>query len=352
MQDGMNMPGDKIYTLSDFNFDLPEELIAQYPSENRSGSRLFVLDRSKKEYEHRHFYDIGDYLKSGDMLVLNNTRVIPARMYFTRESGAVVEFVLARRLSGMRWLAISNRTKKLKNGEVLCSVSKPDAAIRIIGRLDEFLEIETETEFTDSLLKDIGEIPLPPYIKRVASASDIERYQTVYAKEGSAAAAPTAGLHFTDELISVLKSKGVQFAEVTLNVSWGTFQPVRSENIQEHKMHSEHYELDEQTAEAINCNRKNGGRIIAVGTTSLRVLETSFRDGKNIPGIGDTDIFIYPPYKIKSIDAMITNFHTPGSTLLMLVSAFAGYEKIIDAYKTAVEQKYRFFSYGDSMLML
>ena len=346
------MPENRIYILNDFYFDLPEELVAQYPAEKRSDSRLFILDRNKEYFQHKLFFEIGEFLREGDVLVINNAKVIPARVYFRRETGGLVEIVLAQKLSGNRWLVISNKTKKLKSGDFLYSDIDHSVKIQILKRQDEYLEIESGIELTENLLNRIGEIPLPPYMKRESNSVDSLRYQTVYAKKGSAAAAPTAGLHFTDELISSLKSKGVVFADTTLDVSWGTFQPVRDNDLSKHKMHYETYCLPEESAYIINNARKKGRRIIAVGTTSLRVLESTFENGVNIPGNNNTGIFIYPPYKIQSIDAMITNFHTPYSTLLMLVSAFASYDKIMNAYKTAVKEKYRFFSYGDAMLIL
>jgi S-adenosylmethionine:tRNA ribosyltransferase-isomerase len=343
------MPGDRIYSLKDFYFNLPEELIAQYPADKRSDSRLFILDRTKSEYQHKVFHEIGEFLREGDMLVINNTKVIPARMFFRRNSGGLIEIVLTQRLSKSKWLVISNKTKKLKIGDVLYSDNNSSVEIYIRDKIEDYLQIESNSELTETLLKEIGAIPLPPYIRREPTAVDEERYQTVYAAVGAAAAAPTAGLHFTHDLMSSLKSKGVTFTELTLDVSWGTFQPVRENDL---NLHSENYFLSEQSAFLINQARSERRRVIAVGTTSLRVLESTFRNGLNIPGNNNTSIFIYPPYKIKSIDAIITNFHTPYSTLLMLISAFAGYEKIINAYKTAVLEKYRFFSYGDSMLIL
>ncbi len=345
-------PGNKVFVLSDFSFDLPDKLIAQYPSDERDQSRLFILNRNTSEYLHKSFYELEDYLFNGDVLVLNNARVIPARMFFKRESGGLVELVLTRRLSENEWLAISNRTRRMKPGEVLVSGADQSVMFNVLGRVHDFLKIRSNIVLTEAVLKKIGEIPLPPYIKRSPDVIDEQRYQTVYSREGLAAAAPTAGLHFTDDLINKLKAKGVVFVFLTLDVSWGTFQPVRDNDLTKHRMHVETYDLPAESAEVINAARTEGRRIIAVGTTSLRVLESTFKNGLNIPGRGETDIFIYPPYEINSINAMITNFHTPYSTLLMLVSAFAGYEKIMDAYRTAVLKKYRFFSYGDSMLIL
>ncbi len=346
------MSKDRIFTLKDFNFNLPEEQIAQHPSTKREDSRLFVLNRKTNEYEHRMFNEIDKYLAKGDVLVLNNAKVIPARIYFNRDSGGLVEIVLTQRLSQDRWLVLSNRTKRLKKNEILFAAANKAFQVKIIQRIEDFLEIETSNEFDENLLGDIGEIPLPPYIKRKATKLDLERYQTVYAEEGVAAASPTAGLHFSNELIKKLTEKGVIFVYLTLHVSWGTFQPVRDNDLSKHKMHTELFSFPEESATEINRARAEGRRIIAVGTTSLRVLEATFKDGVNKSMRGETDIFIYPPYRIRSIDALITNFHTPLSTLLMLVSAFTGYDEIMHAYQAAITEKYRFFSYGDSMLIL
>ncbi|MBN2041509.1 MAG: tRNA preQ1(34) S-adenosylmethionine ribosyltransferase-isomerase QueA [Spirochaetes bacterium] len=345
------MPGNRKYTLDDFNFELPEDLIAQHPAGLREQSRLLVFDRNTGKIDHSFFYKIGEYLKPGDILILNNARVIPARLYFKRQSGGLVEILLNRKLSENKWLAISNRTKRLKSGEVLESNADSDIAFKVISRVGDNLEIESNTELSEEVLLRIGEVPLPPYIKRESGKTDIERYQTVYSETGIAAAAPTAGLHFTDDLLNQLEQTGIVIVRLTLNVSWGTFKPVRDNELEKHQMHIEDFNLPKKTADIINTARDEGRRIIAVGTTSLRVLESTFKNGRNVAGTGETDIFIYPPYNIKSIDAMITNFHTPRSTLLMLVSAFAGYEKIMKLYKTAVEEKYRFFSYGDAMFI-
>lgn len=346
------MNSGHVYTLSDFDFDLPEELIAQEPAGERGASRLFVLNRATGERIHSQFTHLPDFLREGDLLVFNDSRVIPARIFFTRASGGAVEFVLARRLDTMRWYAISNKTARLKPGEILSTVADPSVTIRILGRTGEYLEIESSVEFTQELLDHIGKIPLPPYIRREPSEEDKARYQTVYAAKPGAVAAPTAGLHFTKEILSCIAQKKVQTAFVTLEVSWGTFQPVREENIEDHAMHSERYELSAETALAVNTARREGRRIIAVGTTSLRVLESSFNGTENVPGKGETAIFIRPPHTVRSVSSMITNFHTPKSTLLMLVSAFAGYDTIRDAYAEAVRERYRFFSYGDSMFII
>ncbi len=342
---------DRVYTLKDFYFDLPEELIAQYPSEKREDSRLFVITPDSA-FEHTQFHSIGEYLRQGDVLVLNNTRVIPARILCRRESGGLVEIVLTQRTGSGEWLCVSNRTGRLHNGETLRCVADENIALKIIRRVEDNLLVETVPEFTDEILVKVGKIPLPPYIKRDTEDIDKERYQTVYAEEGSAVAAPTAGLHFTRELLAGLISKGIEVVSVSLDVSLGTFQPVRDNDLSLHRMHSEHYSLSAEAAGLINKARSEKRRIIAVGTTSVRVLESTYENGMNRSGEGSTDIFIYPPVGIKSIDALITNFHTPSSTLLMLVSSFGGYERVMEAYKTAIRMKYRFFSYGDAMLIL
>ncbi|MBN1501480.1 MAG: tRNA preQ1(34) S-adenosylmethionine ribosyltransferase-isomerase QueA [Spirochaetes bacterium] len=339
------------YNLNDFDFDLPEDLIAQYPAENRDDSRLFILDRKTESFMHEHFYNLPLFIDSDSVLVFNNARVIPARIMFRRETGAVVEAVLVRKINEMSWLILTNRMKKIRPGEFLHAVEDDTVFVRIIKRSGDFFETETSVPFTNDILSAIGNMPLPSYIHRNAKKLDETRYQTVYAAAGNAVAAPTAGLHFTDDLFDKLAEKNIDTIFTTLDVSWGTFSPVRTENIGEHKMHSESFELTDTAAAKINDARSAGKKIIAVGTTSLRVLESSFKDGMNIPGRGETDIFIYPPYQIKSINSIITNFHTPKSTLLMLVSAFAGHDLIMNAYNEAVREKYRFFSYGDSMFI-
>lgn len=346
------MPPKQNYNLDDFDFYLPEEQIAQYPAQERDNSKLFILDREKKQFQHKNFSDVLEILNDKYMLVFNNAKVIPARTYFKRDSGAKIEVVLVRKLSECRWLILTNKTKRLKINENIYCISDENISFHINKRVDEYLEIESSCELTEDVLCKIGEMPLPPYIKRSPEENDMSRYQTVYAEKGNAVAAPTAGLHFTEEILTSLSDAGIESVYLTLDVSWGTFRPVRDQNIEKHKMHSESYHLSEKNAEIINTARSNGKKIIAVGTTSLRVLESTFQNGKNIPMVGETDIFIYPPYKVKSIDGMFTNFHTPKSTLLMLVSAFAGYDLIMKAYSEAVKEKYRFFSYGDSMLIL
>lgn len=346
------MPENKIYKLSDFNFQLPEELIAQYPVQNRDESRLFVLDRKTGVFGHRVFREIIDYLMAGDVLVMNNARVIPARIFFNRESGGRVEVILANRISETRWLIISNRSKRLKCGETLVYSGDESIRVKIIKRIDDCFEIESSVPFDEMVLKRVGSVPLPPYIKRDFSSLDEERYQTIYAKHPGSAAAPTAGLHFSGALIQDIIKKGIEIAYLTLDVSWGTFQPVRNENLGTHKMHKEKYNLPDGAASIINKARMEKRRIISVGTTALRVLESTYENGLNRPGAGETEIFIHPPKHVHSIDALITNFHTPCSTLLMLVSAFAGYQLTMNAYNEAINMKYRFFSYGDAMLIL
>ena len=339
------------YSLSDFDFNLPEELTAVYPSPRREDSRLFVIDEHDK-FHHSSFASIGNYLQAGDLLVINNTRVIPARLIFKRISGGRVEIILTRKIHSRGWLVITNRSARIRTGEVLVLDKNSDLSMTIIQRQGEFFEVETSREFTDEVLSHYGEIPLPPYIKRPADEMDSERYQTVYASRPGAAAAPTAGLHFTSELIGNLRESGIRFAEITLEVSWGTFSPVRDEDLSKHSMHGELYEIPEESATMINETRAAGRRIVAVGTTSLRVLESTYHNGENKAGKGETNIFLYPPYSVKSADCLVTNFHTPGSTLLMLVSAFVGYDTIMSAYRTAIEMQYRFFSYGDAMLII
>ena len=337
--------------LKEFYYDLPEELIAQVPIQKRDESRLMVLDRKKQTIEHKIFKDILEYLKPGDCLVRNNTKVIPARIYGKKETGANVEFLLLNNIEGDIWEAIVRPGNKLHIGT---KVSFGE------GLLDaEILEVmeggTRKVKFTYSgifneILDKIGLMPLPPYIHEELKEKD--RYQTVYAKYQGSAAAPTAGLHFTEELLEKIKAKGVEIANVTLHVGIGTFRPVKVEKIEEHHMHSEHYYIKKEDAEKINNAKKNGGRIISVGTTSCRVLESIANENGLVQETeGDTSIFIYPGYKFKCIDALITNFHLPESTLLMLVSALAGKDYIMKAYKEAVEQKYRFFSFGDAMFI-
>ena len=337
--------------VSEFNYELPEELIAQVPLEKRDESRLMVLDREKQTIEHKVFKDIIDYLEPGDCLVRNNTKVLPARLYGKKETGAHVEFLLLNRIEGDIWESIVRPGNKLHVGtKVIFGDGLLEAEI-----LDTMPGGTRKVQFKyqgifNEILDKIGLMPLPPYIKERLKEKD--RYQTVYAKYEGSAAAPTAGLHFTDELLEKIKEKGVDIANVTLHVGIGTFRPVKVENIEEHDMHSEHYYIKEEDCIKINNARKNGGRIIAVGTTSCRVLESiSDENGMVKETEGDTNIFIYPGYKFKCIDALITNFHLPESTLIMLVSALAGKDYIMSAYEEAVKERYRFFSFGDAMFI-
>ena len=337
---------------SDFYYDLPKALIAQTPVEPRDSSRLMLLDRSTGEISHRHFYEIIDSLNPGDLLVANDSRVLPARIYGVKdETGARVEFLLLRQLTGNRWETLCKPGKKAREG---ASFTFGDGLLRatvaeVKDDGNRIVDFECDENFFATLDK-IGQMPLPPYITE--ELKDKERYQTVYSHELGSAAAPTAGLHFTTELMQRIKDKGVSIAYVTLHVGLGTFRPVKVDDVTNHKMHSEHYEIPEETARLINKTKKNGGRVIAVGTTSCRTLESvaSFY-GEIKPCEGFTDIFIYPGYEFKVLDGLITNFHLPESTLIMLVSAFAGYDNVMNAYKTAVEEKYRFFSFGDAMFI-
>ncbi len=338
--------------LSDFYYDLPKEKIAQTPLKDRSSSKLMVLDRKSDSLEHKHFSDIINYLDKGDCLVLNDTRVIPARLLGEKEhTGAHIEFLLLRRIDDCRWEVMVKPGKRagvgvrvvFGNGELTAEVEKiSDDGLRIV-------KFEFEGIF-EEVLDKLGQMPLPPYITE--KLADKERYQTVYSKHEGSAAAPTAGLHFTKELLEKIRKKGVRIAYVTLHVGIGTFRPVKVEDVTTHKMHSEFYVVDEETADIINQTKKAGKRIIAVGTTSTRTLETvADQNGVMEPSSGWTDIFIYPGYKFKIVDALITNFHLPESTLLMLVSAFYNREKMLMVYNEAVKNDYRFFSFGDAMFI-
>ncbi len=331
---------------SSYYYDLPESLIAQTPIEPRDHSRLLVYNRSEKQIEHKHFYDIVDYLHEGDVLVVNNTKVIPCRLIGKKDTGAVIEVFIMKKLNGTDWEALVKPGKRCKIGTVVTFSDK--LKCEIIGDTDfggRIVRFIFEGTF-ETVLSEVGVMPLPPYIKE--KLKDQNRYQTVYSKIDGSAAAPTAGLHFTPELMQKLKDKGVKIAEVLLHVGLGTFRPVKCDNILEHDMHSEYFEVTEETAKLINDTKAAGGRVVAVGTTSVRVLESASEDGKLLAKSGNTKIFIYPSYKFKMVDCLITNFHLPESTLIMLVSAFAGYEDTMNFYKKAVEEKYRFFSFGDS----
>ena len=334
---------------SDFYYELPKELIAQTPAQPRDSSRLMVIDRKRKTVEHRHFYDITEYLKEGDCLIVNDSRVLPARIYGTKKTGARVEFLLLSQSYGNVWECLSKPGKKAREGDEFSFGDVMKCRVKeVLENGNRLVEFECEENFYSALDK-VGQMPLPPYITK--KLEDKERYQTVYSRELGSAAAPTAGLHFTPELMRKIENKGVKIGYVTLHVGLGTFRPVKVDDVTEHKMHSEHYEMPEKTARLINQTKENGGRIIAVGTTSCRTLETVAKEhnGKAEACEGFTDIFIYPGYEFKLLDGLITNFHLPESTLIMLVSAFAGYDTIMNSYKNAVEEKYRFFSFGDAM---
>ena len=337
--------------ISDFDFELPEELIAQHAVNPRDHSRLLVLNKTEKTLEHKKFYNIIDYLKKDDVLVINRTKVIPARLFGHKENGVVLECFLLKRYDLYTWEVLLKPAKKLKIGQKI---------IFLEGILEaELLEIKDDgnrvVKFSfegrfEEILDRLGEMPLPPYITE--KLEDKNRYQTVYAKEGESVAAPTAGLHFTKELLEKIRKKGIIIAEVFLDVGLGTFRPVKVENVLDHKMHSEKYRVPDETAKIVNEAKKNGNRVIAVGTTSVRTLESAaYENGKLMADEGNTSIFIYGNYKFKIVDAIITNFHLPKSTLIMLISAFGGKEFIFEAYKKAIEEKYRFYSFGDSMFI-
>lgn len=373
--------------INDFDYNLPEELIAQFPADKRDHSRLMVVDRSTGSVEHRHFYDILEYLKAGDCLVLNNSRVIPARIFGIKAAtGARVEFLLIKRKDGDRWETMVRPGKKIKKGDVIlfgidadryiseCDHKGGNVKSPVMQEIEEAAPFKAEVldygddgtrivEFSYKgifleILEELGKMPLPPYIERESVLEDKERYQTVYSKENGSVAAPTAGLHFTEELLAKAKEMGVKIAYVTLHVGIGTFRPVKCDNIEDHQMHFEEYSIDEENAEIINSVIKAGGRIISVGTTSTRTVESAavFDDELGrfiVPAKSDsTGIFIYPGYKFKIIDSLITNFHLPKSTLLMLISALYSREDILRVYDIAVKEKYRFFSYGDAMLII
>jgi len=336
--------------LSTYDYVLPEKLIAQTPLEKRDESRLLVFNKDKRAIEHKHFKDIKSYLKKGDLLVVNNTRVLPARLMAHKDNGVVVEVMLLKRRDINTWEVLMKPAKRVKigmqltiNEELKCEL------IEILEDGNRVVKFIYDGVFED-ILDRAGSMPLPPYIHE--KLKDKERYQTVYNKVEGSAAAPTAGLHFTKELISELQDMGVEFAEVTLDVGLGTFRPCKEEDITKHDMHTEHYSMSKETAEKINKAKSEGRRVIAVGTTSVRTLESVAQKGLPLKETDDnTSIFIYPPYKFKVVDALITNFHLPKSTLIMLVSAFAGYENTMNIYKTAVESEYRFFSFGDAMFI-
>ena len=339
--------------VSDFNYELPKELIAQHPYDKRDEARLMVLDKRNQSIEHKVFKDIIDYLNSGDCLVINNTKVIPARLYGKKDTGANVEFLLLKRIENDIWEAMVRPGQKLKSGSkvVFGDGLLKATVLEVLENGNRKVEFEYEGIFNE-ILDQIGLMPLPPYITE-ATREDNEKYQTVYAKYDGSAAAPTAGLHFTEALLEKIKEKGIEIANVTLHVGIGTFRPVKVENVEEHEMHSEHYYIKKEDAEKINFAKRTGHKVISVGTTSCRVLESvADENGMVKETEGDTSIFIYPGYKFKCIDSLITNFHLPESTLIMLVSSLAGKDFIMKAYEEAVKQRYKFFSFGDAMLIL
>lgn len=338
---------------SDFFYELPEELIAQDPLEDRTASRLLVLDRKEDKLEHKIFSDVVDYLSPGDCLVINNTRVIPARLIGEKEgTGGKVEILLLKRLKNDIWETLVKPGKKLRPGaRVIFGDGRLKAEIMEIAEEGNRLVKFYYEGIFEEILDSLGEMPLPPYITH--KLEDKEMYQTVYAKFNGSAAAPTAGLHFTNELLEEIRQKGIKIASVTLHVGLGTFRPVKVEDVNNHHMHTEWYEVNKEAADIINETKKNGGRVICVGTTSCRTIESvADENGMMSAKTGETDIFIYPGYKFKVMDGLITNFHLPESTLVMLVSAFAGKERVLSAYETAVKEKYRFFSFGDAMILL
>ncbi len=336
---------------SDYNYDLPEELIAQTPAEPRDSSRLLVYDRKTGKTEHRVFRDVKEYLCPGDVLVVNNTKVLPARLYGYTPNGGRVEVLLLKRRDLTEWEVLVRPGKKARPGTELVVSDELSLTVKgVTGTGERIVEFHFDGVFED-ILSRVGSMPLPPYIHE--KLQDKDRYQTVYCKTDGSAAAPTAGLHFTQELLGEIRGMGVQIAEVLLHVGLGTFRPVKEEDLTHHVMHSEYYCVSEEAAGIVNAARREGRRVIAVGTTSVRTLETvADENGFLRPCSGDTSIFIYPPYRFKCVDALITNFHLPESTLIMLVSAFMGREECLRVYREAVEKKYRFFSFGDAMLVL
>ncbi|MDB6061116.1 MAG: tRNA preQ1(34) S-adenosylmethionine ribosyltransferase-isomerase QueA [Verrucomicrobiaceae bacterium] len=343
--------------LSDFHFDLPDALIARFPAAQRTASRLLVLDGNTGGIEHRQFTDLLDYLRAGDLLVFNNTRVIPARLFGRKETGGRVEILVERLLDEQRVQAHIRASKAPKPGSTIYltrdeSDEAAAARVTVIDKQNDLYELRFDDEQSAlAVMNAIGHMPLPPYIDRADTEADRERYQTVYAQREGAVAAPTAGLHFSEDFLQQCKARDVEFGFVTLHVGAGTFQPVRVQNIFEHRMHAESVEVDAPLCEQVRATRARGGRVIAIGTTSVRALESASASSEIQPFQGDTRIFIYPGYSFRSVDLLFTNFHLPESTLIMLVSAFAGREHVLNAYRAAVEQQYRFFSYGDAMLV-
>lgn len=337
---------------SDFWYELPQELIAQRPVEPRDSSRLLVYDRKTKQVEHKHFFDITEYLRKGDVLVVNNTRVLPARIYGAKENtGGKIEFLLLKRLDLTHWEVILKPGRIAKPGATFCFGDKLKARVESIGEDgSRVVEFFYDGNF-EQILEELGEMPLPPYIRE--KLQDKSRYNTVYSKVDGSAAAPTAGLHFTKELLQKVKDMGVEVVEVLLHVGLGTFRPVKTEDVASHHMHTEYYEVSPYAAERINLAKQEGRRVICVGTTAVRTLESAADKVGHVEAkSGNTDIFIYPPYRFRIVDALVTNFHLPESTLIMLVSALCSREEILQLYNTAVRERYRFFSFGDAMLIL
>lgn len=334
---------------SDFNYHLPEHLIAQKPLPDRSASRLLCMDRASGRITDRQFTDFIDLIDARDLLVFNDTKVIPARLFGRKQTGGKVEVLIERILDAHNAIAHVRASKSPKAGAVI-DLDRDHRCI-VLGRQDDLFQLEFPGANIFELLEQIGHMPLPPYITRADDESDLTRYQTVFAREAGAVAAPTAGLHFDQAMMDRIKAKGVQMAFVTLHVGSGTFQPVRVEDLSEHLMHKEFFSVMSGTVDAVRQTRERGGQVIAIGTTAVRALESASGSGRLEPGFGDTDLFITPGYQFKSVDAMLTNFHLPESTLLMLVSAFAGYESVMNAYRHAIDHSYRFFSYGDAMFL-
>ena len=332
--------------LSDFDFDLPNALIAQYPSEKRTDSRLLVV---QDDFINATFSQLGEFLKPKDLLILNDTKVIPARLFGRKESGGKVEILVERLINDFEALVMIKASRAPKIGSYI--VLENDKQVKVFDKASGLYKLSFGSNSILTLLNEIGHVPLPPYIERIDGKEDLVRYQTIYAKNDGAVAAPTAGLHFDEVLLSKLNSDGIDHAFVTLHVGVGTFQPVKVEDIKDHQMHSEYFEVCQETVDKIVTTKANGGRIVAVGTTAVRTLESIALQGELSSAKGDTDIFIYPGFEFRLVDAMITNFHLPKSSLLMLVSAFIGIEKMFQIYQYAIEEKYRFFSYGDAMFL-
>jgi len=346
---------NSIYNLKSYQFNLPPRLIAQFPVEPRDSSRLLVLDKKNGRLEDRVFRQLIDYLEAGDTLVINHTRVIPARLFAYKDTGAKVEILLLSKQED-NWEALVKPARKMKVGNMVKFAGQGNVQVEVLAELDmdggRLLKFHNCPD-VEQFISEVGEMPLPPYINRAAEESDKNRYQTVYAQESGSVAAPTAGLHFTDKLLQEIKDKGVNIAKIILHVGLGTFRPVSSLDIRNHRMHYEYYQVNEETAQLLNATRKRGRHIVAVGTTVVRTLETVYNDNCGFSSqSGETNKFIYPGYRFKAIDKMISNFHLPGSSLLILVAALAGLDHTMSAYQHAVDNEYRFFSYGDAMLII